>query len=129
MIRCINCPSNLPQASAGHWLGAGNVGPLCDVCWTAVFEWPTRGLAFEAVSQEREYQERRWTGPRHTEITPYLVFIRHYLRRAEDLASTLNCDAPLNKVKVMDVVRKIAALAVAAMEEHGVVSREQTSAR
>lgn len=87
-------------------------------------ESPARIDAMVAVLEERAYQERRRPQPAHShEVESYLVYMRHYLRRAEDLTSITDCTHDLNKQKVMEEIRKIAALAVAAMEQHGVVHR------
>lgn len=129
MTHCINCPKKIPSSSNGNWLAEGNVGPFCDVCWQAIHGGLAgRVAALGAIHAEREYQERRWPGPEHKhEVECYLVYIRHYLRKAEDITSTIDCTQHLNKLKVMDTVRKIAALAIAAMEQHGVVHREQNA--
>ena len=69
-----------------------------------------------AVDTERSYQKALWGEPPH-EVGSFLVFVRTYLRKAED-ALTVD-DEPLT----LENVRKCAALLVACMEQHGAPRR------
>ena len=78
---------------------------------------------YKIIDEERVYQNtlppERTEGVPHT-VGNYLVMMRHYMGRAED-AWTLN---PGDK-KALDVIRKIAAIAVRCMEENGAIRREE----
>ena len=75
-----------------------------------------RKRVYDCIDTERTYQEDTHKAPRTN--TEYLVIIEHYVREAFRSVSTRNDDqgtvAPL---------RKIAALAVAAMEQNGFEDR------
>ena len=75
--------------------------------------------ALQAIVDERKYQDYRWANSDsggHHEIAAYLAFIQHYVTRAIDEATDDNPD-------VVHSIRKIAALAVACMEDNGAASR------
>jgi hypothetical protein len=82
--------------------------------------------AFEAIRGERRYQDQRWngqttsTGGIHS-VTEFLVFIRSYLNEAmEHVSRNAEPDASDH---ALGIVRKIGGLAVACMEQNGVVKR------
>jgi hypothetical protein len=77
----------------------------------------SRDEVYTAIDTERNYQEERWPFHKHS-ATEFLVFINHYVSKAMACASTEN-----HNDNVLDGLRKIAALAVAAMEEHGAPPR------
>jgi ribonucleotide reductase beta subunit family protein with ferritin-like domain len=80
-----------------------------------------REIVYKAINQEREYQETRWPRPQHNHTnTEYLVYIQYYVNQALTAVSCEDGDGA-----TFPALRKIAALAVAAMEENGVVFREQ----
>lgn len=80
----------------------------------------TREKVYEAIDGERDYQEKRWERPLHTHSnTEYLVYIQHYVNQAFTAVSTQDGDGA-----TLPALRKIAALAVAAMEENGAQLRE-----
>lgn len=78
---------------------------------------------FGAITNERQYQDYRWSKPEHNHSnTEFLVYIQTYTRKAlEDATYT---DEAETLQKTQDALRKIAALAVAAMEINGVRRRE-----
>lgn len=79
-----------------------------------------RSQVYKAIDSERDFQERRWTRPAHNHsATEYLVYIDHYVRKAMEAVSTEDGEA-----SALPCLRKIAALAVSAMEEHGVPFRQ-----
>jgi len=79
----------------------------------------TRQEVYQAIDEERDYQEWRWPRPAHIHSnTEYLVYIDHYLKEA--FAAVSKQDSEMG---TYDPLRKIAALAVAAMEENGVIHR------
>lgn len=78
-----------------------------------------RSEIYKLIDGERDYQERRWERPQHNHsATEYLVYIDHYVKLAFQRVSTENGEAG-----ALENLRKIAALAVAAMEEHGAPAR------
>jgi hypothetical protein len=89
---------------------------------------PERRVAvFNALDGEREYQEDRkrsegYVGENHEhELAAYITFMDDYLREAKTIVSrdwSRGCPR-----KVLNVLRKVTALGVAAMEAHGVVRR------
>lgn len=79
---------------------------------------PSRDRVFEAIEAERDYQDDRWPSHKHS-MTEYLVFIDHYVKKGFAAVSTQETD---DEARI--VLRKIGALAVAAMEENGVAFRE-----
>lgn len=80
----------------------------------------TRMEVFEVIDEERYYQNERWPGHTHSN-TEYLVYIDHYIKQGFQAASTL--DGGDYGLETRNVLRKIAALAVAAMEENGAEHR------
>lgn len=81
----------------------------------------TRQEVYRVINQEREYQEQRWSRPAHNHsVTEYLVFIDHYVKQAMARVSVEDGEAG-----ALPDIRKIAALAVACMEENGVAYRER----
>lgn len=80
-----------------------------------------RAEVFDVLDQERVYQELRWKGPKHS-IEEWAYFMEDYLAELKRLRS--RNDGELVKGQSMHIFRKITALGVACMEEHGAVSRE-----
>jgi hypothetical protein len=79
-----------------------------------------RSIVFTFIDGEREYQERRWPGHKHT-VTEYAVYIRDYAEEILHLNS--RNDEAKTDGRVKDAMRKIGALAVACMEENGALPR------
>lgn len=80
----------------------------------------TRQDAFRLIDHERQYQDTRWPKPTHCHsATEYLVYIQHQINQAFAHVSTENGEAG-----ALSHVRNIAALAVAAMEDHGAPDRD-----
>jgi hypothetical protein len=77
----------------------------------------TRQEAYRAIDVEREYQDTKWAGHKH-QTAEYLTMLRSYLQKADE-AWTFNS----GDEAALDVVRKIAAIAVHCMEENGVIHR------
>ena len=81
--------------------------------------------AVKAIKYERKFQDELW-GDKFDDggwsPAEWLVFIETYVEKAK--SSLLGCDDMADgHHKQIDVMRKIAALAVAAMESKGVVRR------
>ena len=82
---------------------------------------PTRDEVYAAIDTERDYQEAlpstRTDGRDHT-VGDYVTMLQHYQRELVK-AWTLNAgDAPS-----LEVMRKIAGIAVHCMEDHGAPPR------
>jgi hypothetical protein len=91
----------------------------------------TREEVFAALSSERNYQDALresagGTNPGDTnaehELAAYLLYMKVYLDRAILTSSTDR--SPACDARTLESVRKVGALAVAAMEIHGAPRRE-----
>ena len=76
----------------------------------------SRKNVYEVINDERDYQELRWGEHSNASIAEFLLYIEHHLNKAknriyEDTNSSL------------DEIRKITALGVACMEQHGALYR------
>ncbi len=86
--------------------------------------------AINAVARELKYQDEVWgkvdpesesgTGAFDRSLDEYTLYINRYAQR---LAAE-NCTGPTSFEAKMHTVRKIAALAIACMSEHGSLTRE-----
>lgn len=88
-----------------------------------------RELAYMAIDEERGYQIRRWKEDENQHFhstVEFLVFIREYANNALGAYTYLEDDKV--KVKNLHSIRKIAAMAVACMEQNGTVTRAQEEA-
>lgn len=86
----------------------------------------SRAEVFVAIDGEREYQQQVWAGADgeiDNPLTPgeFLILLRVYLRKAEE-AWTVEDGMP--EPNTMDIVRKIAGIAVNCMEQHGAPHRK-----
>lgn len=90
-----------------------------------------RKEVYEAIDSERAYQASKWnqhtttSGGFHSPVE-WLVYMRDYVEEALRFA-TRNADPVANHF-AMENIRKIGALAVAAMEEHGAPTRQPKGA-
>lgn len=93
---------------------------------------PTRSDVYRAIDSERNYQDSRWgktlSGDRPpTELQPggtrtvdeFALYIVGYAHKLLDNASTF----AITKDK-LNIIRKISALGVACMEQHGAPMRD-----
>lgn len=81
----------------------------------------TRKQVYNAIDGERAYQETKWKRPAHNHsATEYMVYIQTLAHEA--LVKVSHEDG---EHAAHDAMRKIAALAVSCMEEHGPVLRLQ----
>lgn len=79
-----------------------------------------RSTVYCVIDSERSYQEQIWKRPEHDHsATEFLVYIDHYVKKAFAKVSTEDGE----QGALVDL-RKIAALAVAAMEQHGAPFRD-----
>lgn len=86
-----------------------------------------RKEVYEAIDSERAYQDSRWnesttTSGGHHSISEWLAYIEDYLREAQHLLARE--PKQVSDPKAIQIVRKIAGMAVKCMEEHGAPRRE-----
>lgn len=74
--------------------------------------------AYKAIDSERLYQDQFYSPENKLSHGDYLALLQTYLNRAYNEWQPINGES-----KVLHSFRKIAAIAVKAMEEHGAVSR------
>lgn len=81
----------------------------------------TREEVFSVITDERVYQDRKWgTIDEHGhEVGSYLTLMRKLLRDAEDAYQNQRGD-----IGALDEMRKVVAVGVACMEQHGPVGRK-----
>lgn len=83
----------------------------------------SRQEVFEHVNDEREYQDAKWPLPAHLHsMTEFAVYIENYITEIFRIVSIT--DETVTHDQIMERFRKIAALAVAAMEQHGTPPRQ-----
>lgn len=82
--------------------------------------------AIAVIVGERQYQYRKWGDNPHS-LLEFLVYIKNYTEEAIHAESRLP-DAQANELS-RHTLRKVAALAVAAMQQHGVRQREDEGDR
>lgn len=101
--------------------------PTIPADWPAIEQKVSRYEVYQAIDGERNYQEG-WrdptltdTGGKHT-VQEFLTYIQCYTEEA----ITVGCKRPdpVAKPLQLHALRKIAALAVSAMEQHGVEYRD-----
>ena len=86
----------------------------------------TRAEVYEALDGEREYQESRWnedtteSDGKHV-VAEWVLYMEHYLGLARTVLSTK--PEPEATQEALHIVRKIAALGVACMEQNGAPKR------
>lgn len=76
---------------------------------------------YKILDTERDFQDQAWDGEEHRthEVGTFIVYIEHYLNQARTRVSTdINTNGALNEL------RKVAALAIACFEAHGVPNRK-----
>lgn len=81
----------------------------------------TRQEVYDLIDGERAYQQSFWTPEkigREQTVGDYLTLIRRYSALADAAYADKEGDQP-----ALDVMRKIAAIAVHCMEDHGAPAR------
>lgn len=81
-----------------------------------------RSEVYALIDGERLYQESLWMGNRHS-LDEWVLYIEDYISEAKHALSRLK--RPECDVKASDIMRKVAAMAVCALEQHGGRSRVQ----
>jgi hypothetical protein len=87
---------------------------------------PTRSEVYAVIDGERWYQDTKHGVDPHT-LTEWMVFIEDYSR--ESLHATAREPSQTANPKILINLRKIAAMCVAAMEQHGAETRVTPAAR
>lgn len=87
----------------------------------------TREQVFEAINTEREFQDRLWQGTAGAEGSSnplntgeFLVLLDSYVRKVQDKWVI----EPKPEIQTLEIVRKIAAIAVNCLEQNGVQNRD-----
>lgn len=88
---------------------------------------PTREQVYAAIDSERDYQDAKGVahgGAAHThELESYALYMDDYLREFKtQLSRTWVADGK-PPIEALNTLRKVTALGVAAMEEHGAPRR------
>lgn len=87
----------------------------------------TRFEVYAAIDGERDYQ-KKWEDPELTDsggkhsTTEFLIYIRDYVEEALHIGCRE--PDPVAEPKMLNSMRKIAALAVCCMEQHGAPKRD-----
>lgn len=88
---------------------------------------PTRQEVYNALNSEREYQQSRWNEKTTTSknlhsFSEWFAYMEDYIAEAKHiLARTARQNA---EIPVQHIMRKVTAMGVAAMEDHGAPHRE-----
>lgn len=82
----------------------------------------TREAVYKAIDSERNHQDRKWGTPeKHPhEVGAWVTLIRKFVNDAEVAWSGSS-----NDYTALIEIRKVAAIAVACMEQHGVIQRDK----
>lgn len=88
----------------------------CDECSATTLS-PARENAFGALCSERDYQADKW-GEKPHEIDAFALYIAEYTAQLTHVCGTSG-----DNIAKLDAVRKVGALALAAMEQHGAPRR------
>lgn len=86
-----------------------------------------RSEVYEALDGERAYQDSRWnpettTSEGRHEIESWITYMENYLLEAKNVLS--RAPAQEGIPQAMHIIRKVTALGVACMEQHGAPRRE-----
>ena len=85
-----------------------------------------RNDVYKLIDGERDYQEERWnskvtdTGHNHSP-EDWVMYMYDYIQEAMHLLSREA--SPVSRPKAMEIVRKVTAFGVAAMEQHETKAR------
>lgn len=84
----------------------------------------SRSYVLDRLIEERDYQDRKW-GFAPTSIAEFILYMEHHLTIARQIASTQKMSDSENARDALHQIRKVTALGVACMEEHGAPSRNE----
>ncbi len=86
-----------------------------------------RADVYRLIDGERSYQDQKWnadttiSGGTHG-IEAWYVFIEDYINEAKHILARL--PKQIGDVRAMEIMRKVAAMAVCAMEQHDTLPRQ-----
>ena len=77
-----------------------------------------REEVYKLIDGEREYQDKRWDPQEHGNHTPeeWVLYMEDYLLEAKHLLS--RDDLFICRPKAMEIIRKVTAMGVCAMEQN-----------
>ncbi len=84
----------------------------------------TRQEVYAAIDGERAYQDQLWQrdlGTTDEGVPAFLIYMQKYLDKANDAFTGIKGDA---SIPALDMIRKVVALGVCAMEVNGAPKRE-----
>lgn len=84
-----------------------------------------RTEVYTVLDGERAYQDSRWGGQVHDRghsIEDWLVYMEDYISEAKHICSREAADTCYPKA--LGIIRKVAAMGIACMENHGAPKRE-----
>lgn len=83
----------------------------------------TRNDVFRSLDSEREFQEKKWgsISSHPHEVGGWILLMETHLAKAREEWSTRPSD-----LRALEQIRKVAALAVACGEQHGLHPRSET---
>jgi hypothetical protein len=82
---------------------------------------PNRSEVYAAIDSERDYQDRRWSAEKVHTPSEWLLYMQDYLSEAIHIASRQ--PTPQADPAVLEIIRKIAGMGVACMEQNGAPKR------
>ena len=121
------CPfCGCPRTSVITTTDVEPIAVACDGCGAVagVEEWNERPInamraeAFDAINSERDYQARKWGEVDH-EVDAFAAYVQEYTNQLMHVVGTTS-----DTTAKLAAMRKVAALAVACMEQHGAPKRE-----
>lgn len=79
---------------------------------------------YKAIDSERDYQDKKWGTKEYANHSPeeWFMYMEDYINEAKHILSREGYETCYPKA--MDIMRKVTAMGVAAMEKHGVANRE-----
>jgi hypothetical protein len=85
----------------------------------------TRTDVYDALDTERDYQQKKFGGDAPRSVGDFLVYMQDYLTEAVRQATRDPSSQESNTVSyaTLETVRKITAIGVACMEQHGAPQR------
>lgn len=90
---------------------------------------PTRDEVFQALNTERDYQDAKGAAnggaPHKHELESYVIYMEDYLAELRNQLSRIWVSDGKPPTVALDTLRKVTALGVAAMEEHGAPQRSE----
>ena len=86
-----------------------------------------RAAVYDALDSERDYQDSRWNANTTTSeglhsVSEFVLYMEHYMHEARRLLSTQA--SPKAEEDGLEFIRKITALGVVCMEQHGAPQRK-----